>query len=48
MRQVHFLTIRPKKALAFIRHKFGIAIYYMLKNGKTFDEKIFVQSTMKA
>jgi transposase len=40
--------VGPKKALAIIRHKFGIAIYYMLKNGKTFDEKIFVQSTMKA
>jgi transposase len=37
-----------RKAPAMIRHKFGIAIYYMLKNSKAFDEKIFIQSMMKA
>jgi len=30
-----------------ISHKFGIAIYYMLKNKQVFDEKRFVQTNMK-
>jgi transposase len=36
-----------KKALNMITHKFGIAIYYMLKNKQVFDENRFVQCDMK-
>jgi transposase len=36
-----------RKAKSIISHKFGIAIYYMLKNKKVFDEQRFVQSNMK-
>ena len=36
-----------RKAKSVISHKFGIAIYYMLKNKQVFDEKRFVQSNMK-
>ena len=31
-----------KKARAMIAHKFGVAIYFMLKNGEVFDENRFV------
>lgn len=31
------------KARAIIAHKFAVAIYYMLKNGKAFDENLFVR-----
>jgi len=30
------------KAKSIIAHKFAVAIYYMLKNGKAFDEKQFI------
>jgi transposase len=36
-----------RKAKSVISHKFGIAIYYMLKNKQVFDEKRFVQTNMK-
>jgi transposase len=36
-----------RKAKSVISHKFGIAIYYMLKNKQVFDEKRFVQINMK-
>ena len=36
-----------RKAKSVISHKFGIAIYYMLKNKQVFDEQRFVQSNMK-
>jgi len=36
-----------RKAKSIISHKFGVAIYYMLKNKQVFDEKRFVQTTMK-
>lgn len=36
-----------KRAKSIMSHKFGIAIYYMLKNKQVFDEKRFVQMTMK-
>jgi transposase len=32
----------PGKAKSVIAHKFGVAVYYMLKNGQAFDEKRFV------
>lgn len=32
----------PAKAKSIIAHKFGVAVYYMLKNGQAFDEKRFV------
>jgi len=35
-----------KKAKSMITHKFGVAIYYMLKNKQGFDEKRFIQTTM--
>jgi len=35
------------RAKTIISHKFGIAIYYMLKNKQVFDAKQFVQSNMK-
>ena len=35
------------RARTIISHKFGIAIYYMLKNKQVFDAKQFVQSNMK-
>jgi len=35
------------RAKTIISHKFGIAIYYMLKNKKVFDAKQFVKSNMK-
>ena len=31
-----------KKARAMIAHKFGVAIYFMLKNGEAFDEDRFI------
>jgi transposase len=36
-----------RKAKSIISHKFGIAIYYMLKNNQVFDEQSFVQTNMK-
>lgn len=36
-----------KRAKSIISHKFGIGIFYMLKNKQVFDEKRFVQSAMK-
>jgi transposase len=36
-----------KRAKSIIAHQFAIAIYYMLKNGKVFDEVRFVQARMK-
>jgi len=36
-----------KKAKSIITHKFGVAIYYMLKNKQGFDEKRFVETNMK-
>jgi len=36
------------RAKTIIAHKFGIAIYYMLKNGQAFDVKRFVQSDMRS
>ena len=33
-----------KKARAMIAHKFGVAIYFMLKNGEAFDEDRFVNN----
>jgi transposase len=35
------------KAKAIITHKFGVAIYNMLKNKTSFDEKKFVETNMK-
>jgi len=35
------------RAKSIIAHQFAVAIYYMLKNGKVFDEVRFVQSRMK-
>ena len=34
-------------AKSIMTHKFGVAVYYMLKNGEAFDEKRFVQSGYK-
>ena len=34
--------VKKKKARAIIAHKFGVAIYFMLKNGEAFDEDRFV------
>ena len=39
--------VGKRKAKSVISHKFGIAIYYMLKNKQVFDEKRFVQTNMK-
>lgn len=36
-----------KRAKSIMNHKFGIAIYYILKNKQVFDEKRFVQMRMK-
>jgi transposase len=36
-----------KRAKSIMNHKFGVAIYYMLKNKQGFDEKRFVQTEMK-
>lgn len=36
-----------KKAKSVITHKFGVAIYYMLKNKQGFDEQRFIQTNMK-
>jgi len=36
-----------ERAKTIIAHKFAVAVYYMLKNGKAFDENKFVQTTMK-
>ena len=36
-----------KKAYAIMRHKFAIAIYFMLKNGQIFDEVKLVHSISK-
>lgn len=35
-----------RKAKSMINHKFGIAIFYLLKNKQMFDEGRFVQTTM--
>jgi transposase len=35
------------RARTIIAHKFAVAVYFMLKNGKGFDENQFVQTTMK-
>ncbi|MBI4532101.1 MAG: transposase, partial [Candidatus Latescibacteria bacterium] len=32
----------PAKSKSHIAHKFGVAVYYMLKIGQAFDEKRFV------
>lgn len=37
----------PKRAKSIIAHKFGVAVYFMLKNNKAFDELRFIQSNMK-
>lgn len=37
----------PGRAKSIIAHKFGVAVYFMLKNGKAFDENLFVQTNMK-
>ena len=37
----------PRKAHAIMRHKFAVAIYYMLKNGQAFDEARFVANDLK-
>lgn len=36
-----------KRAKSIMNHKFGVAIYYMLKNKQGFDEKRFIQTEMK-
>jgi transposase len=36
-----------RKAKSIISHKFGMTIYYMLKNKQVFDEQRSVQSNMK-
>jgi transposase len=36
-----------KKAKAIMNHKFGVAIYYMLKNKQGFNEQRFIQTEMK-
>jgi transposase len=36
-----------RRAKSLIAHKFGIAIYFMLKNGQAFDVKRFVQNNMR-
>lgn len=36
-----------KKAMSVMNHKFGVAIYYMLKNKEVFDEKRFIQTEMR-
>lgn len=36
-----------KRAKSIMNHKFGVAIYYMLKNKEGFDEKRFIQTDMK-
>jgi len=36
------------RAKSIIAHQFAVAIYYMLKNGKVFEEVRFVQSRMKS
>ena len=33
----------PPRAKSIISHKFGTAIYYMLKNGEGFDENRFIR-----
>jgi transposase len=37
-----------KRARTIIAHKFAIAVYFMLKSGKVFDEHRFAQTSMKA
>lgn len=37
----------PKRAKNIMAHKFGVAIYFMLKNKQPFDEKRFLQTLMK-
>ena len=39
--------VGKKKAMSVMNHKFGVAIYYMLKNKKVFDENRFIQTDMK-
>lgn len=36
-----------QRAKRIITHKFGVAIFYMLKNKQVFDEQRFIQSDMK-
>jgi transposase len=36
-----------KRAKTIIAHKFAVAVYFMLNNGKAFDEHKFVQTSMK-
>jgi len=36
-----------KRAKSIMNHKFGVAIYYMLKNKEGFDENRFIQTDMK-
>ena len=36
-----------QRAKTMIAHKFAVAVYFMLKNGTTFDQHQFVQSGMK-
>jgi transposase len=37
----------PGRAKSIIAHKFGVAIYFMLKNGQAFDANRFIQTSMK-
>jgi transposase len=37
----------PGRARSIIAHRFGVAVYFMLKNGTAFDENLFVQTNMK-
>jgi len=43
----HYEKLKSKhrlgKARAIMAHKFAVAIFYMLKNGKAFDESLFVR-----
>ncbi|MBZ0181716.1 MAG: IS110 family transposase [Melioribacteraceae bacterium] len=36
-----------KRAKSIMNHKFGVAIYYILKNKQGFDEKRFIQTEME-
>ena len=37
----------PGRARSIIAHRFGVAVYFMLKNGTAFDENLFVKTNMK-
>lgn len=39
--------VGKKRAKSIMNHKFGVAIYYMLKNKQGFDEQRFIQTEMK-